>query len=332
MRLAHAYLIYTNFLKPARATVQVDGRSAEAWHMALHEPLQIAVQHLRAEGFLVPAYTEPYPLKAFQSLTNPLLLSIQRNRSSRTPLVDQLTLGKSRSQIVEQLVAEDYEAAAQVVREADLLTASDSGQQLAETYATRHKEAQAEALEFFRERDITKALDVAQRLRDDQGFPLGTIYQRPRPAEWLEILANISPTILAPLPSSVLEELRSELAVNSILETSRTQIEEEWTPSQKDCVPYSRQHTMDMLRSATQNQYNLLNFRRVGAQQVGVSGCNIFYGMRNSPNCAACLALHTGRWLIDAAPELPHPGCTHPFGCRCQYSRVVTRSASTTMQ
>lgn len=36
-------------------------------------------------------------------------------------------------------------------------------------------------------------------------------------------------------------------------------------------------------------------------------------------SCPYCKAM-AGVYELDDVPELPHEGCSHPLGCRCQYA------------
>lgn len=42
--------------------------------------------------------------------------------------------------------------------------------------------------------------------------------------------------------------------------------------------------------------------------------------------CPACQELF-GTYSKDAAPALPHLGCSHPLGCRCFYEPVLSETA-----
>jgi hypothetical protein len=317
MRLAHAYLIHQHFLKASKPSVHETGQNVAAWHLALGEPLDSAVVNLRKQGFLTSAWSELFSREVFQSAYFQLL--------SGLPL-DQ-RLGKSRDEILDEAISQNYELAARIVRSADFVIASDPGLRLAETYTARHKKAQEDALESFRERDLAKALQASLDLRDDLGFPLGTVYQRSLPKEWLELLANSSPTALAPLPPDLLEELRGELAVEAIIDTGRRAPETQWPISQQGYTPYSKEGAKDLLRSAVRNQHNLAIFRRMGTERVAIFNGSrvIFGGPAAVPSCAVCSTLRNRDWPIHALPELPHPGCSHFSGCRCIYVRLVSK-------
>jgi hypothetical protein len=53
--------------------------------------------------------------------------------------------------------------------------------------------------------------------------------------------------------------------------------------------------------------------QRVSAIQVSVAG----------DACPGCQTLQ-GTYSKEAAPLLPHPGCSHGTGCRCYYEPVLT--------
>lgn len=46
-------------------------------------------------------------------------------------------------------------------------------------------------------------------------------------------------------------------------------------------------------------------------------------GPEDETTCAECKAGHGKQYLVARVPELPHPNCTSPRGCRCRYEPVV---------
>ena len=66
----------------------------------------------------------------------------------------------------------------------------------------------------------------------------------------------------------------------------------------------------------------VLDRYRLGMRARGsIRGVRIITG---PDSCAACRA-HEGReYHPDEAPIIPIEGCTHPEGCRCAYSAVMT--------
>jgi hypothetical protein len=46
-------------------------------------------------------------------------------------------------------------------------------------------------------------------------------------------------------------------------------------------------------------------------------------GPEDEYTCAECKAGHGKQYLVARVPELPHPGCTSPRGCRCRYEPVL---------
>ncbi|MCA9971958.1 MAG: hypothetical protein KC425_17160 [Anaerolineales bacterium] len=41
-------------------------------------------------------------------------------------------------------------------------------------------------------------------------------------------------------------------------------------------------------------------------------------------SCPVCKAFE-GAYEFDEVPELPHEGCSHPYGCRCTYAPILDR-------
>jgi hypothetical protein len=46
-------------------------------------------------------------------------------------------------------------------------------------------------------------------------------------------------------------------------------------------------------------------------------------GPEDEYTCPECKAGHGKQYLVARVPELPHPGCTSPRGCRCRYEPVL---------
>jgi hypothetical protein len=46
-------------------------------------------------------------------------------------------------------------------------------------------------------------------------------------------------------------------------------------------------------------------------------------GPEDEYTCAECKAGHGKQYLVARVPELPHPNCTSPRGCRCRYEPVL---------
>ena len=316
MQLAHAFLVYTHFLKPKSVTTfHIDQRAGDALEAVFREPIRDAILRLKAEGYLVPAYTEPFSSELFEKL-GPwlyLFLPAQMKRPPEMP-----------SDGIKRLLQEQPEGMARHLQSLDICIASESGRRLAQSYVERHHVAEASALEAFLKGDIAKALDAAEKLSNDLGVPQGALYQRPRPALWLETLAKAAPKILTPLPSPIMEQLRQELAVEAILSGLSYQTPKEWAAAELEFAPFKKQHAKKMLESFATNRHMLLCYLRGTFRHVTVfhGGMIIYGGLSSPPSCKACLAIQGSVWPIEEAPELPHPGCTHPDGCRCRFSPV----------
>jgi hypothetical protein len=66
----------------------------------------------------------------------------------------------------------------------------------------------------------------------------------------------------------------------------------------------------------------VLDRYRLGMKARGaIRGVRIITG---SDSCPVCQALAEAVYHPDAAPIIPIDGCTHPGGCRCAYTAVMT--------
>ena len=62
------------------------------------------------------------------------------------------------------------------------------------------------------------------------------------------------------------------------------------------------------------------------AYRLGMKAKGAIVGVRvlvSESSCPTCRAMADQVYTPDTAPHLPHPGCTHPDGCRCAYTPVM---------
>lgn len=67
------------------------------------------------------------------------------------------------------------------------------------------------------------------------------------------------------------------------------------------------------------------HYRRAQEEFAALAGEGAIRGVEVQPQpdaCAACRALAGRLYAPAEMSRLPHPGCTHPKGCRCGYSGV----------
>jgi hypothetical protein len=208
MLLSHTFLIHEHFLKPIKSQFHVDARLAEEWDVALRESMSSAIRRLKTQNLIVPAYTQPFPREAFHENAILMMIGLIGKDEFRPP--------EGRTQRIDRLLNEAPELMTSVFRDLDICVASDTGRVFAQTFATRFRLAQQQALEAFLQRDIPRVMQARDRLRADVGFPYGTPLPQPRSAPWFEILTTVSPTLLSPL-GPLTEYLRNELALESLL-------------------------------------------------------------------------------------------------------------------
>ena len=66
------------------------------------------------------------------------------------------------------------------------------------------------------------------------------------------------------------------------------------------------------------------------AYRLGMKAKGAIVGVRvlvSESSCPTCRAMAEQVYTPDTAPHLPHPGCTHPDGCRCAYTPVMRSHA-----
>lgn len=66
--------------------------------------------------------------------------------------------------------------------------------------------------------------------------------------------------------------------------------------------------------------------KTLAAYRLGMKAKGAIVGVRvlvSESSCPTCRALADQVYTPDTAPHLPHPGCTHPEGCRCAYTPVM---------
>jgi hypothetical protein len=65
-----------------------------------------------------------------------------------------------------------------------------------------------------------------------------------------------------------------------------------------------------MVAFAGKTKWDVHRMRQCGVKTVKVLGCG-------SDSCLDCRELNDSEYPIKRVPEVPHPTCTHPKGCRC---------------
>lgn len=134
-------------------------------------------------------------------------------------------------------------------------------------------------------------------------------------ARALELIHTLTPAILWPVSPDAMPILR-RLAAMSFLwgedgPAERAIPDGFWTGIHLDPLTAAR-----MLLFAAYHRVRLENWRMLdmpGRRQYRVDAID------DPDNCAACRALAARPPVLrlEDIPELPHPGCTSPRGCRC---------------
>jgi hypothetical protein len=143
----------------------------------------------------------------------------------------------------------------------------------------------------------------------------------PPSVDYLAKLATINPGILSRLPDTLREQLRDETALEELFPY---QNDRKWEPGERGYVPFERQFAKNMLRFAANQLYNLEMFKCAKVKQVRILCAGIDQsGKTRECTCRACRPFHNGIYSIQAVPELPNPGCTGFYGCRCRFDAIL---------
>lgn len=138
-------------------------------------------------------------------------------------------------------------------------------------------------------------------------------YQRDFIEDTLQI-AVTKPAILGDLSDDVWHDLRIRAAMWHLL--GRGPAMKRHPLSRENVSGRKPEHAANMIKFAVGERRQRLGWAKSGV----VSQVEIWSAEDCCPECAA---IPQGPYLIDEAPELPHPACTGKYGCRCSTMAVI---------
>ncbi|MGO8719411.1 MAG: hypothetical protein ACLQMO_09365 [Acidobacteriaceae bacterium] len=318
LRLAHSLILYKYFRQPSKLIDGGDSRQAAGWAAALGEPFEQAIQRLIEQGYLLPAQ-DVLPLANLLEFTSSAIEIKSRLRTKN------LKVSGRKSELAVRLAENDPDGALARIRDLNLYVCSVSGCEQAEAYAECRRSASEEALRAFRSANYAEAISLAERFRLALGFPKNPFFDSIAPPEWFECLATTNPTIFNPLPRDLLRELRQEVAMDELrLEMSQRK---KWDTPEGSHFRLERVFAKNMLYFATNHNYQVAQALRIGVKQFRISNSKNFNSPSDAPEnpCAFCTSLDGTIWDINSMPEIPHPNCTHIYGCRCLVRPIFNR-------
>jgi len=274
-----------------------NGPWGDQWSGALGEDGSAAIQRFVEAGLLVDSalsVSERLALK-FSSLQ---LKRMLRERG--------LKVSGRKDEMAERLcmasAAEMEKAAAGM----NLLTCSESGQQLASGFLTRSDEVKRAALAALREKNPGLACRVVSEWQDALGFPeLPMIQTKPHLGDVNRVF-SVRPRILAGVNEEALEHLRVAAGMAFL------GLGDHWLPENATTgIRLSGPSAVSMIINSVQTMRNVEGWRSSGLVRTVKILCSA-----DGP-CEACDGLRNRVWPIDDLPEIPYEHCTSPGGCRC---------------
>lgn len=319
MRLAHSLLLYKHFRQPSKLIDCGDSPQYAGWTAALQEPIEKALEELIRQGHLLPC-EDLSPLAPILELKLSVVEIQERLRAKH------LKLSGRKSELAPRLAANDADGAISLIKELRLYVCSDSGHELAQTYAVRKQSASNAAFLAFENAEYTEATKIAERFDLELGFPKVPGFDVIHPPEWFRFLSEAKPSILKPLPVQLIEELRKEVALAALgLGQTRSK---KWSAQESTYLHLERKFAENMLCFATHHSFEISHALQLGVKRFKVCGGG---NVNSKPDavensCAFCRSLNGTICDIDDVPELPHPNCTHLYGCRC-WARPLFKDA-----
>ncbi|MGB6975554.1 MAG: SAP domain-containing protein [Terracidiphilus sp.] len=305
MRLAHSLILHKHFHQPTKAMNLGNGgdsRQSAGWESALGEPFQIAILRLIEEGYLQRSeMILPLPRLLEFSFSAAELKSILQGHGLR--------LSGRKAELASRLAEGNRDAALDALNAKCYYSRTKMGDELAEQFTTREESASEIALLKFRQGDYSGAIRTAQAFDTDLGFPASPFFNQILPEQCFRYLACARPVILESLPDHVIEELRDEVVLSWLGLGSTQPRLEKWQPCDGVTFRLERQFARNMLWFSAKLRYDLEQLVKAGRKRVRISAA--------SDSCADCASVNNTEWDIGSVPELPHPNCTHHYGCRC---------------
>jgi hypothetical protein len=217
-----------------------------------------------------------------------------------------LKLSGRKDEMPERLCKADAGEMEKIVASLNLLTTSESGQQLASEFLVRRGEMQRTALAALWERNAGLACQVVCEFQDALGFPeIPMIQTKPALAD-VNSVFSVRPRILAGVNKEALEHLRVAAGMAFL------GLGDHWPPENLETgTRLDGPAAVNMIISSVQNRRNVESWRRSGVVRMVKIQCSF-----DGP-CEACRGLEGRVWPIEELPEIPYEHCTSPDGCYC---------------
>lgn len=289
---------------------QVEHMMNDYWQGPLKELPTVAIQRFIGMGWLVPASLAAKMGSRFKAGDLKPLLK-ERN----------LRVSGRKDELIDRLIAADMHGMEALVKGMNVYECSPEAREVAEKYKLEQAQLRAitenKALEQLRARDFQGASLTVTTYEAKQVFSRGMGIEwsksdTSRMVEQLESIFQLKPKILDGLAESEWGAVRVAAGMMALWGTRTAK---EWLPEGFiGLEKFDADTTVRMLLFASNHKRELDSFKRLSGGGLRVKGFDL---SGTDDSCPECKRLAKKRYRLSELPELPHAGCTHPYGCRC---------------
>lgn len=172
--------------------------------------------------------------------------------------------------------------------------------------------AERESLRFLQQSDLRSAAQAVRLYESRQPRPRGvgidwTKLDTSDDEQMLRWIVESRPAILGNVSETGLQLLRVAAGMMYLWGTPKAST---WIPSSiRGQLRLDPEVIVRMLIFAATTQRTLEQAKALNVSRVSV--------LAAPDSCSECMALSKKSFAVDVPPEIPHPACTHPLGCRC---------------
>lgn len=283
------------------------------WDHALGKPARQVVDHLQRAGWLIEA---PLHVKLGCGHT---VAGLKPELKARG-----LAVSGKKDQLIHRLLIADPQGAALLASAHPIWCCSEPAAAAARAYeedrAQRQETAQRNALTALFDNRVPDAVRAIVAFECTEVMPrgLGFDWTLESTAKHLEeqvhTILSLTPKILEDIDP---RELPSMRALAAMLALTGQNHSKQWLTNKLKGHPHLElEVAVRMLLFAGTHARELRQYARSGIKNLRVRHMGEF-------SCQACSSFGARVYSVTAAPELPHPKCTHEMGCRCGYEPIV---------
>jgi hypothetical protein len=301
-------LLLSKFIYPREPKYYYD---QDNWARVLNEPAQKSIKRFINENMLVNAdleYRVSYKYKVHE------LKELLKQRG--------LSISGIKKELVSRIVLADRDRTSKLVADVEHLLCTQSGREIAQKYISeetdKRNKVEQQVMILLKKQMFEEAIVEVSKYEAEQVFPRGIgidwkHYDTKREIAIMNLIFKGKPEIMSKLEDVNLEPLQIGAAMMEIWgESTATK----WLPTDfKTGLLIDNDSAARMLIFNATNNRNLRQYKERGIKFVEVLGA--------PTSCPFCKEIANKRFVIDEAPILPNPNCSHELGCRCLYLACV---------